>query len=187
MKTDTEYSPNLIWNVSPLVTGLKFGMPPVDKIRDIVHRYVRHRLTDIFDFYGKYSESINRLWRDKDIRFTKVDGKPAYTKTSNRSDSKKGRRITKLIEDDGDMMAWLFHRNILELECEIDLLVRLLEVSIWSLKADVYTIPKVTKDVLSEYEQLYNQLHEMKEALYKWRKHREEPVFPKWAVQSLLP
>ena len=172
----------LTWNINPTVTGIEFTIPPAQKIDMVFREYMRSRIRHLLAFWSEYKDSILKYWTNDDIRFTMVDKQPAYT-VSAHNPSKPSRRKTILIEDDDLRLAWEFDRTLLTILDETRLMENILKNSIWALKANIFTKPKITKETLAEYEDALNTILEFKEALKQWREHRlTDPQLPTWVL-----
>ena len=176
----------LIWSVNPVVTGIEFTMPPVGKIRAIYREYFRLKINDILNYYSTYRDNIVNIWQDKDIKFTIWNGNPAYTASTNNS-IKKNRRQIHMVNDDNIFLAWRFNDMLVSMLDELRLLSKIIEISIWGLKSHIYTKPKITRSTLKEYQQLYNEIEELKNSIKQWRNSRlVNPTLPKWLLNTSI-
>ena len=184
MKENDTKNGTLSWHINSTIFKLEFAIPPPHKIEANIKKYFKARILEILEFYDLHKDGIIPLWSNRDVRFTELNGAPAYTYTSH-NEAKPGRRSLKLVPE-RDLPAWKFDRMIVKLLDEVRLFEHVLDLTIWGLKSHVYTKPRFNKDILNAYQKLYDNIMELKTSLKEWRNKRGELDLPKWLMEMTL-
>ncbi len=177
----------LTWHVevSGAAGKLKLGPPPYVKIKELLLTEIKARIKILESEFRDLWPIIGPYW-DRDIRFTTMDGKPAYTKPRKRG-KKKGRRDLYFIEDDAILEAWKFDRKLIEFLDMLRGIEKLLEFTLWGLRAHIQLPFPRKKEIIDEYEQLLEWVSELKDSVKEWREKRlEYPRLPEWLRANIL-